>query len=110
MTTDIALQAANPATVLDPQELARLGNLAGQSGLSSAETVALVATVESVALTAAKQATLSMLPAMLTLVTAAHVNAATEIAGRVARQPLAGILHTGCIQAAHQVRQEPPKL
>ncbi len=109
MANEVAIQAADPATALTPQELARLGQLAGSAGLSGAETVALVSTVEMVAASAARAATLAMMPAMLGLVTAAHVNAATEIANRVSRQSLA-VLHTGCVAVARQVSKEAPKL
>lgn len=110
MTSDVAIQATDPAAALTPQELARLGKMSGSAGLSGSETVALVSVVEAVAQTAARQATLAMLPAMLNLVMAAHTNAAADIADRVSRQPLAGLLHGGCVQTAHQVRAQPPRL
>lgn len=111
-----AVASATAANVLDPIQVANIGHMASQAGLSAGGTAILLGVIQETAFNAARdaavRASMTMLPRILDSIQAVHTAAAHEVGRRIqASQGTVGkgmfSNHTNCIALAYDVARGP---
>jgi hypothetical protein len=100
------MSLANPDSILSVPEVAIIGQRMHAAGLGETDIRAMLAMIEQVALTAARTAAMSTVPALMDLVKNTHATTASRIAMRLAARPG---FHRQCEQVALLVGQSPPR-